>query len=206
MPQRACFINRWISEVVAGLSGRLTLDRMNPIPRGAWLSLRIQPRGADALRSCAVDPLLRIYGANRDSRIESVFPRCLLRRWFNLNNCYAYRDDNLRHLGFPSYQAYLDSDLWQSIRARVLAGGALCAKCHKRPAAQVHHRAYDPQTLRGDDLASLTPLCRGCHKRAERPFDRGQSRYDRFMAANQFVLSKKHPRERAILRAKRGPA
>jgi hypothetical protein len=41
--------------------------------------------------------------------------------------------------------------------------------CQDRPATQVHHRAYDPATLRGECLEALSAVCRRCHYRAERP-------------------------------------
>jgi ribosomal protein L40E len=85
------------------------------------------------------------------------------------SNVYAYRADNLRQLGFASYGAYTRSRLWRSIRARVLAGAPVCVRCQARPATQVHHRAYDPATLRGDCLDALSAVCRRCHWAAERP-------------------------------------
>lgn len=114
------------------------------------------------------------------------------------NNPYAYRNDNLRALGFKSYASYLRSPLWQSIRQRVIArdGGccACCLKLARKP--QVHHRAYDSATLRGDDINSLTLSCARCHRRAERPDDLNRARYDRMTSAN-FALSREKARRRA---------
>ena len=129
-------------------------------------------------------------------------------RWFNLNNPYGYRDDNLRVLGFKSYSEYLRSALWKSIRKRVIdTGPPECAKCLKRKATQVHHRSYDPATLRGDSILSLTKLCGGCHRRAERPKDTTQGRYDRYKSAGEFMLQRRHPTERKMhLRRKKALA
>ena len=108
-------------------------------------------------------------------------------------NPYAYRDDNLRRLGFRSYGEYLRSDLWKSIRERVLADNWYCQRCDDRPAEQVHHRAYDPVTLSGKDLRSLTALCRGCHRTAEQPEVR-RDPYDRLQRANEVAWERLQPK------------
>ena len=124
-------------------------------------------------------------------------------RWFNLNDPYQYRADNLRHIGFMSYRAYLHSDLWKVIRASVLTAEPQCQKCYVKTATQVHHRSYDLATLRGDDLRSLSALCSRCHRRAERPKDHGQTRYSRFKSAGEFMLQRRHPRERELTLARK---
>jgi len=87
--------------------------------------------------------------------------------WVGLNNVYAYRDDNLKQLGYASYEAYLRSPLWKSIRQRVHARAQQkCERC-QQPSQQVHHRAYDPATLRGDSIHALMALCERCHRTAE---------------------------------------
>lgn len=108
-----------------------------------------------------------------------------MRAFWNINNVYRYRDDNLLAMGYPSYRAYLKSDLWRSIRARVLAARPLCEGCAKRQATQVHHRAYDPVTLRGENLNALTAICRRCHYVGERPFQDNQDAADRLARANR---------------------
>lgn len=125
--------------------------------------------------------------------------------WFNLDNPYAYRDDNLRAMGFKNYRAYLRSDLWASIRMRALLRepAGMCDKCREQAATQVHHRSYDPATLRGDSLDSLSRVCRKCHYRAERPNDKGQGRYDRYKSAGDFMVQRTHPRKRQLARLAR---
>lgn len=124
-------------------------------------------------------------------------------RFWDLNNVYRYRNDNLAALGFQSYRAYLRSDLWQSIKARVFQErGRRCERC-ERPASHVHHRAYDPATLRGDDIRSLTVACRRCHGKAEKPEMR-QSAQDRLMGANKYLFRRHSvPKGHAIWRQKR---
>ena len=120
-------------------------------------------------------------------------------RWFNMNDPYAYRADNLRKLGFKNYATYLRSDLWQGIRARVFARPPenACDKCQKRPATYVHHRAYDLKTLSGEDLNSLNKLCRWCRYLAEPRNNKGWSRYDRLKSAGEYMLRpRRQPRNR----------
>lgn len=64
-----------------------------------------------------------------------------------------------------NYNRYLQSDLWHSIRKRVLENaGHKCAACFSQ-ATQVHHRDYRPRVLAGRDDSPLVPLCKDCHHR-----------------------------------------
>jgi hypothetical protein len=107
---------------------------------------------------------------------------------WNLNNPYRDRDDNLHKLGFDSYRDYLRSQLWEEISFRVFrrTTDGRCECCRFRRASQIHHRAYDISTLRGDCIDALTALCDCCHYKAERPTKR-QSPYDRLTKANEFI-------------------
>jgi hypothetical protein len=80
---------------------------------------------------------------------------------------YGVRDSLLRSLGFESYEAYLNSPLWQSIieRAAVFHGEA-CAACGGH-ATEWHHRGYGLAVLLGESLTPLSPLCRRCHHKVE---------------------------------------
>jgi hypothetical protein len=98
---------------------------------------------------------------------------------------YAMRNAILRDLGFPSYKAYLKSDLWYSIRKTLFsAKGHNCHLCQKY-ASQVHHSAYDRDTLRGKCLDHLHPICRKCHKAIEFPFGYKGS----IQTANRFMFA-----------------
>lgn len=80
---------------------------------------------------------------------------------------YAKRDAILRSLGFDSYKAYLKSDLWKSIRHKVLArDGHQCRSC-ARHANQVHHRRYSAEVLLGEALEWLQAICGRCHRGIE---------------------------------------
>jgi 5-methylcytosine-specific restriction endonuclease McrA len=118
-------------------------------------------------------------------------------RWFHLDDPYAYRNENLRHLGFASYAAYLQSPLWRDIRTRVLERDASVCGCCGKKATQVHHRAYDPQTLRGESLDSLSAVCARCHRKIEQPTNTRRSKWDRLHDSKLTVL--KLGRKRAAL-------
>jgi hypothetical protein len=78
----------------------------------------------------------------------------------------ARRAGALKRLGYSSYTAYLASPLWAALRGQVLQAAPDCAVC-ARDARQVHHLDYDEETLAGNRLESLIPLCARCHRRAE---------------------------------------
>ncbi len=75
---------------------------------------------------------------------------------------YRERDKILLRMGFKSYKAYLASDLWKRIKAKVLRISSKCVVCG-RPATQIHHRSYDYRVLVGMDCKSLEPLCAKHH-------------------------------------------
>lgn len=80
----------------------------------------------------------------------------------------VYRERNrvLRSIGFDSYSAYLRSDLWRDIRARVLERTPECYSCGRK-ATQAHHTAYRKKDLEGRDLRRILAVCASCHRRAE---------------------------------------
>lgn len=114
---------------------------------------------------------------------------------WDCNSPYAYRNENLRRLGFKSYRSYLKSALWATIRARVIDRDKRCVRCQWPKDLQVHHRAYDPATLRGDDINSLSTVCERCHKGAEKP-DVRRPGYERLIDASAQVLKRKVKRKR----------
>lgn len=80
---------------------------------------------------------------------------------------YADRNRILRAMGFLTYADYINSDLWNDIRQRVLRRDQRrCCAC-LGPARQVHHLDYEAETLRGDSLDGLTTICDPCHTDAE---------------------------------------
>lgn len=82
-------------------------------------------------------------------------------------NQYRRRARNLVRLGFATYAEYLASDLWASIRTRVLTRDRyICRRCGGR-AWQVHHRRYVMKAMDGTNLGLLISVCGDCHQRAE---------------------------------------
>lgn len=80
---------------------------------------------------------------------------------------YLDRNNVLAGMGFTTYAAYLASDIWAGIKARVLVPGRTgCALCRSR-ARVVHHHAYTAENLAGVSLAGMYPLCFGCHETVE---------------------------------------
>ena len=80
---------------------------------------------------------------------------------------YAGRDAMLFWLGYPSYADYLRSDLWRTIRKRILVrDGNRCCVCHGK-ASEVHHAAYTRAAMLGQEDEQLLSLCRDCHKGIE---------------------------------------
>lgn len=80
---------------------------------------------------------------------------------------YRERDRILRFMGFESYAAYLQSDLWIGIREDVFrVKGRVCFLCGG-VASQVHHNRYERRDLEGRRLRFLNPICARCHKRIE---------------------------------------
>jgi hypothetical protein len=87
-------------------------------------------------------------------------------------------DDRLSilfYLGFKSYAEYLRSSLWRRIKSAFLELHPYCCCC-LRHANQIHHRAYDYDTLAGLSNEQLAPICRKCHNEIEFYTD-GSKRY-----------------------------
>lgn len=73
---------------------------------------------------------------------------------------------NILRLGFNTYGDYLKSNLWISIRNKILKANPKCAICKKKSQC-VHHKNYDYNTLKGVKLGGLVALCMGCHYKIE---------------------------------------
>lgn len=83
-------------------------------------------------------------------------------------SAYRQRLNVLRAMGFDSYDAYLSSDLWRSIRDRkLLDDGRLCFGCGAPNCRQVHHGSYAREVLEGRAPHELFTTCDDCHKACE---------------------------------------
>jgi len=77
---------------------------------------------------------------------------------------YAKRNNRLRAMGYASYQEYLNSPLWKSIRSRVLERDkGLCIACGNR-ASVAHHGNYSHAALSGRSIQGIYSLCNRCHE------------------------------------------
>lgn len=71
-------------------------------------------------------------------------------------------------LTFTSYDAYLKSPHWRSLRAqRIILATGRCERCHKARRLEVHHTFYRPFWI-DTQLGDLLALCPPCHAREHR--------------------------------------
>ena len=85
---------------------------------------------------------------------------------------YRGRQQILLGIGYRTYREYLASDLWKSIRSRILKMARYrCERCGLR-ATQVHHIGYSYNNLSGRKSKGLVPVCAGCHRLYELDGDR----------------------------------
>lgn len=73
----------------------------------------------------------------------------------------------LNHYGYKDYQSYLQSELWLSIRDRMLKKHPRCGCGCGVSSSTVHHRTYSEANLLGKTLRGLICLSRDCHYRIE---------------------------------------
>ena len=113
---------------------------------------------------------------------------------WNCGSPYRERDATLARLGYESYQSYLGSQLWASIKAKAIRKSkGRCSRCRSMKGIQVHHRAYDEKTLIGDDLRSLSVVCGRCHLIAESP-QQARHGMDRLSEASHYIMTSR-PRQ-----------
>lgn len=80
---------------------------------------------------------------------------------------YEARNTLLKHMGYATYQDYLDSDAWKVIRKRVMARDKWKCKICDAPAEAVHHVKYDQATMLGTTIKHLASICNDCHEAVE---------------------------------------
>lgn len=85
---------------------------------------------------------------------------------------YKERDRLIAELGFDTYAEYISSELWLTIRKRVLdRDGWHCRFCGQRGSGIVHHIQYTKGNLSGSHLKHMVTVCSCCHRKVE--FTRG---------------------------------
>ncbi len=107
---------------------------------------------------------------------------------------YAARNKLIRRLGFKSYDDYLNSILWKSIRAAKLEINPECYACGGK-ATQVHHGRYTLLNLTGGNLFYLVSVCGNCHEMAE--FHRSGAKVGPRVATKQLKRMRKRTLEMA---------
>ena len=100
---------------------------------------------------------------------------------------YQDRNSTLKELGYSSYQEYLNSDFWKSLRDRLLAFYKFKCRACRKPTHTIHHVSYDRDTLLGVNTRFLVPLCGGCHLKVEFSIDG-----DKLTLKKAYVKYKKH--------------
>ncbi len=96
---------------------------------------------------------------------------------------YAERNRLLSDMGFDSYEEYLGSELWKSIRTAKAEAQPTCLLCPS-PTAEIHHLSYDLTTMTGGNSHRLVGLCASCHHHLE--FDGPSKRT--LLEANQILF------------------
>lgn len=76
-------------------------------------------------------------------------------------DCYAERKQSLVSLGYRDPKKYFKSPLWQGIKRTKLSFHPSCVVCGFKSAA-VHLLDYRVETLQGNRMESLVPLCKVC--------------------------------------------
>lgn len=85
---------------------------------------------------------------------------------------YQQRNRILKEMGFESYDEYLRSELWNSIRFRLIRSKGFTCECCGKRASQVHHSMYRKENLTGQSLRGMKAVCRDCHRLIEFDGDR----------------------------------
>lgn len=92
----------------------------------------------------------------------------MLKTESNYNDVFLVRDAILRVNGYSSYDEFLRSDYWKSIRLKVKQAKYRCTYdhcwiCRTVENIELHHENYR-YLLTKYELRSIRSLCRNCHK------------------------------------------
>jgi hypothetical protein len=96
-------------------------------------------------------------------------PKCVYppnKKYSRMNLGKKQRNFVLKAYGYENYATYLRSELWASIRAKVLKNARCVCGCGQR-ANQVHHKVYSEANILGVTLDGLVAINRGCHYEIE---------------------------------------
>lgn len=117
---------------------------------------------------------------------------------------YSERNQNLKKLGYATYQDYRASLRWSDIRDRVFKEKHEgCVNCGKH-ATQIHHERYDIETLMGTVLEYLHPICADCHHTLEfDPSGTKRSLSEANVEFGKMLANKSSKRPKKVLRQER---
>ena len=93
------------------------------------------------------------------------------------------RDIILKRNGYKSYEEFLSSDYWKSIKRKVKTGKykkrySHCWLCGSKEYIQLHHENYR-WILTKFELRSIRSLCRCCHEKVHEVANQYQISYSR---------------------------
>lgn len=136
--------------------------KANPFP------IKQDNTACDTLVKSPTKPTLKVNGF--ENWKPRHLPKCLNphnKKYSTISLGKKQRNIVLLAYGHKNYNVYLQSDLWLSIRARVLKDNAVCVCGCGRLANQVHHKAYTESNLLGESLRGLVPINNDCHYKIE---------------------------------------
>jgi hypothetical protein len=106
-------------------------------------------------------PDVDLEGAREALRKEQEFWR---QRWDSRLRQANEEREQENQRWWDRYNAYLQTDEWLDLRARVLGRARnICEGCHERQATAVHHLSYEHVTE--EFLWELVAICETCHRR-----------------------------------------
>lgn len=87
------------------------------------------------------------------------------------------------------YYIYLESELWKTIRRRVLEHDKFVCQICRCKATVVHHKSYEHVVLAGLRDEELVSLCHDCHHRIEFTEVDGKEKKNDLKIANKKLLA-----------------
>lgn len=82
------------------------------------------------------------------------------------------------------YQEYMASELWRTIRERIMERDRWTCQACGRKATVVHHKSYDREVLDGNRDSDLIAICNHCHQQIEFTFNDGSRAKNSLAKAN----------------------
>jgi hypothetical protein len=161
--------------------GMSAAKRMDQQEKAKWANTRVEK---------GLNPYLYISGSEKH-RSKDRMRVLAYKEAKDEPTTYYEKNLLLIKLGYDSYQAYQNSHLWRSIKRRIPASD-VCALCGDR-ASLIHHMDYHKNTLLGNDISGLIPLCNKCHHLIEFDGTNKRTLKQAQIFANDLVWLADHP-------------